>query len=203
MKSNMRKPIKTVDLGLYGEKVPVGSHIAYLWETPEQFAEGTAFLEAGLKSGDHLVIFGFEEACGEVCKAMTARGHDLDKLTAEGRISMIHGADDGDTMLGTIGTAFRKAIDSGARMIRLLGNIGWGRPGWPSEKDILAFESKVTSAALSFPCVVVCMYNVASLSGKIILHGAFETHPLTICRNLIRENPHYVPVESFLAEPTA
>ena len=43
------------------------------------------------------------------------------------------------------------------------------------------------------------MYDVHSLRGDILLQGAFETHPLTIRRNLLRENEHYVPLADFLA----
>jgi hypothetical protein len=46
--------------------------------------------------------------------------------------------------------------------------------------------------------VVLCLYDVHSLSGRIIVHGAYETHPLTICGNLLRENPYHVPLERFL-----
>lgn len=30
------------------------------------------------------------------------------------------------------------------------------------------------------------------------MHGAYETHPLTICRNVLRENPFHVPAQEFL-----
>jgi hypothetical protein len=56
----------------------------------------------------------------------------------------------------------------------------------------------VTGAAKQFPCVVMCMYDVASLSGNIMVHGAYETHPLTFCGNVLRENPFYVGVDEFL-----
>ena len=31
-----------------------------------------------------------------------------------------------------------------------------------------------------------------------MVHGAFETHPLTICGNVMRQNTHYVEVDEFL-----
>lgn len=42
------------------------------------------------------------------------------------------------------------------------------------------------------------MYDVRNLPGRVIVHGAFETHPLTICGNMLRENPYYVKFEAFL-----
>ena len=57
----------------------------------------------------------------------------------------------------------------------------------------------MTGAAKQFPCVVVCMYDVGALSGRVILHGAFETHPLTFFRNIVRVNSQYVEVDEFLS----
>jgi hypothetical protein len=103
-------------------------------------------------------------------------------------------------MLGGIGAKFQQAVAGGSRCIRLLGNIGWAKPGWPDELDILAFEAKVTGAAKQFPCVVMCMYDVAHLSGTVMVHGAYETHPLTFCGNVLRENPHYIEATRFLEQ---
>jgi hypothetical protein len=102
-------------------------------------------------------------------------------------------------MLSEIGGAFQKAIDAGAGLVRLLGNIGWGHDGWPTELDILEFEALVTVACKHFPCMVVCVYDVRQLSGRIMIHGAYETRPLTVCGNVLRENPHCVPLDDFLA----
>ena len=103
-------------------------------------------------------------------------------------------------MLANIGEVFTNAVTGGATLIRLLGNIGWGHAGWPDEHDILEFEARVTGAAKQFPCVVVCMYDVHALPGRIMVHGAFETHPLTFCGNVMRQNTHYVEVDEFLAK---
>lgn len=89
-------------------------------------------------------------------------------------------------------------MDRGASLIRLLGNIGWGRAGWPHERDLLAFEARVTGAARECPCIVVCLYDVRALPRRIILHGAFETHPVTVCGNIVRENRHYVELDELL-----
>jgi hypothetical protein len=184
-----------VELGVLDERVPLGSHIALMWETEEQFAQGVMFLEAGIRAGDHCVIFGFEEACSRVCDVLAAEGFDLDDLRSRGRVTIVNGRETGDEILEELGSVFQRAVNAGARVIRLLGNIGWGRPGWPPEEEILAFEARVTGAAAAFPSVVVCMYDVGTLSGRVILNGAFRTHPLTIAGNIVRENPYYEPVD--------
>jgi hypothetical protein len=187
-----------IDLGLRDEKVKLGDHIAYFWENDRQFEEAVGFLLVGIRKGDHAVVFGHDDANKKVVDLLRRRGIDTDYLKTSDRLTVITGGPSGDRMLGHIGETFQNAVERGSGCIRLLGNIGWSRAGWPDDLDILAFESKVTGAAKQFPCVVVCMYDVASLSGTIMVHGAYETHPLTFCGNVLRENPFYVGVDEYL-----
>lgn len=190
---------KTIDLGIRNLRADIGDHIAYFWETEEEFDEAVSFLEKGMRDGDHVVVFGHQEANEAVLEALGAGGHDWRALVAEGRLSVLGPEPSGDLMLSRIGATFQNAVSAGASLIRLLGNIGWGRPGWPDEGDILRFESRVTGAAAAFPCIVMCMYDIKAATGSVLLHGAFGTHPLTIHQNLVRENPMCVPVEEYLA----
>lgn len=187
-----------VRIGLRDEDVEIGSHIAYFWESDAEFRDGVRFLTEGLASNDFCVIFGHEEANAQVCAVLADQGHDCDELSAANRMCILSGHEDANAMLQSIGEAFQRAVGDGAGLIRLLGNIGWGRQSWPSERDIMEFEGKVTAAAKAFPCVVVCMYDVRALPGQVIVHGAFETHPLTICGNMLRENPYYLTFDEFL-----
>jgi hypothetical protein len=187
-----------IDLGLRDEKVTLGDHIAYFWENDGQFEEAVGFLLVGIRKGDHAVVFGHDEANNKVVDLLRGKGLDTDHLQSSGRLTVVTGGPSGDRMLRHIGETFQAAVESGSGCIRLLGNIGWSKPGWPDDLDILAFESKVTGAAKQFPCVVMCMYDVASLSGSIMVHGAYETHPLTFCGNVLRENPFYVGVDEYL-----
>lgn len=190
---------RSVQLGIGDHSVDLGSHVAYFWETSDEFDAAIAFLARGLRGGDHLVVFGHEDANARVCEGLGAAGLDCEALQEESRLSVIGPDQTGDEMLHRIGETFQAALDAGAPMVRLLGNIGWGRTGWPDDRDLLRFEARVTEAAASFPCVVVCMYDVASLRGSVVFHGAFCTHPLTIYRgNLVRENPMCVGVDEFL-----
>ena len=188
----------SIELGIHGERVSPGDHIALLWEKPQEFEAAVGFLELALRGREHGVIFGHHEANQRVVQILTSRGYDVGALERDGKLTILSGVPDGDALLGSVGATFQRAMDNGATLIRLLGNIGWGRDQWPIEEEILAFEAKVTSAAKAFPCVVLCLYDVRSLSGRIIVHGAYETHPLTICGNVLRENPYHVPLEQFL-----
>lgn len=198
MPTSEPRPSGLVRIGLRDEQVQIGSHVAYFWESDAEFRDGVRFLSEGLASNDFCVIFGHEDANALVCAVLADQGHNCEALSAANRICILSGHKDANAMLESIGEAFQRAVADGAVLIRLLGNIGWGRHSWPSEREILEFEGKVTAAAKAFPCVVVCMYDVRALPGQVIVHGAFETHPLTICGNMLRENPYYLTFDEFL-----
>jgi PAS domain S-box-containing protein len=188
-----------IEFGIDGQRTHRSAHVAYFWETEKEFANAVRFLEAGLCGSDHCVIFGHEEANRTVCRYLEELGFDTKALSEAGRITVLGGNPSGEKILQTIGAAFSEALNKGATLIRLLGNIGWGKSNWPEDHDLLAFEAKVTEAAKQFPCVVVCMYDTISLSGHVVHHGGLETHPyLMFGSGPLRDNPNYVPAELFL-----
>lgn len=187
-----------VCFGAQTSDISPSSHVAYFWNNEKEFADGVTFLEAGLAGSDHCVIFGHDEANLMVGEVLRSRGYDVDGLVAGGRITILGGATDAAQIIEKIGSAFQKSLAGGATLIRLLGNIGWGKANWPDEKALLAFEAQVTEAAKQFPCVVVCMYDVAGLPGSIVHHGGIGTHPHIVCDGRPQTNPHHVPTEVFL-----
>ncbi len=187
-----------VGFGREPGEVSSSSHLAYFWTTEKEFADAVQFLEIGLAATDHCVIFGHEAANEAVCAVLRKRGYDVDALVVEGRVTILVGSAESAEILDKIGTAFQKSLLRGASLIRLLGNIGWGKSNWPDEKDLLVFEAKVTEAAKKFPCVVVCMYDVGGLPGPVLHHGGLGTHTHVICNGLPLSNPHHIPSEIFL-----
>jgi PAS domain-containing protein len=190
--------IGEVEFGMGGGTVLQTSHVAYFWETEKEFADAVRFLEAGLRGLDRCVIFGHEEANQAVCNILQNHGLDVNDLLAQQRITILGGNPSGEKILETIGGAFQQALVRGAPLIRLLGNIGWGKSGWPGDYDLFAFEAKVTAAAKEFPCVILCMYDVAALPGLIIGCGAYGTHPLIERDGSLQQDPDYIPAYFYL-----
>src|SRR5918992_1283074 len=186
------------EFGIGKGKVPQTAHVAYFWETEREFSDGVRFLAAGLRGFDHCVIFGHEEANHAVCNILQNHGFDVKDLLAQQRIVILGGNPSGEKILETIRGALQQALARGGPMIRLLGNIGWGKPGWPGDYDLLAFEAKMTGVAKEFPCVVLCMYDVRALPGLVIRPGAYGTHPLIERDGTLQENPDYIPADFFL-----
>jgi hypothetical protein len=187
-----------VELGIHDQSAAPGDHIAYFWETDKEFTEAVKFLKVGLRNGDYCINFGHDDANARV-REILASDFDVDELERTLQLTMLPGHRDAKEMLHSIGESFAAAQQRGSKMLRLLGNIGWGRADWPDEDAILEFEAAVTTAIKTLPAVVVCMYDARNVPGRAMFRGAFETHPLTICRNVVRENPHYVEAGEFIA----
>ncbi|MEO8724520.1 MAG: MEDS domain-containing protein [Acidobacteriaceae bacterium] len=185
-------------MGLQEDYLNLSDHVAYFWESDREFKKAVGFLEVGLRANDHCVIFGYQDANDRVLQVLRELGFEPRQLMESGRLSVLMASATCDETLADIGATFQKAIADGAPLIRLLGNIGWNRPKWPEEEDLLAFESRVTDAARQFPCVVICMYDIRALAGQVVIRGGLECHPVTIRGNVTRINPHYVAVEEFL-----
>jgi len=191
-----------IPLGITNDVVDLGSHLIYFWQSDEEFAQGVRFLEPGLMGEDHCVVFGHDEATERVFRLLQAKGFDTESLTKQRRITLLRREAPAGTTLSDIEDVFKAAVRAGAPAIRYLGNLGFGQAPLPGTgiDDVLELESRVTSLAKRFPAVVVCMYDVNTLPGRLILKGGFQTHPVAVCGDHLIDNAYYIPEEDFLRE---
>ena len=82
--------------------------------------------------------------------------------------------------LAKIDAAFSDAVAKGATAIRYLGNLGMGQAPLPGRgaDEVVELESGATVLADRYPSVIVCMYDINTVSGRLVLDGGFGTHPL-------------------------
>jgi MEDS: MEthanogen/methylotroph, DcmR Sensory domain/Putative zinc-finger len=188
----------TVPLGIAGEFAAPGDHISYFWESEGEFDAAAGFLATGVERDEVCVLLGHTVANSRVLAGLERRGLTPNELERHDRLHTVSGQQPADAMLREIDDRVRIAVDRGAPMVRVLGNLGWGHPGWPAEGDILRLEARVTDAVRNLPSIVVCAYGVSALSARSLLLGGLECHPLTLRRGALRRNEHYVPAEQFL-----
>jgi hypothetical protein len=185
-------------LGITDDRVELGSHLIYFWQDKGQFERGVRFVEVGLRADDHCVLFGHIEATDRALAILRRNGLEPERLLTEHRLSVLRRESSAVVTLSHISRVFEDALRAGAPAIRFLGNLGMGRAPLPGkgEGEVLELESSVTAMAARFPCVVVCMYDVNTLPGRLIMKGGFETHPLAVCGDKLQPNPYYVPEAS-------
>jgi hypothetical protein len=165
----MKVSLDKIALGITDDEVPLGSHLIHFWRTDAEFERGVRFLELGIAD--------------------------------ESQCCVLFGHNSASETLAKIDAACSNAVAKGATAIRYLGNLGMGQAPLPGRgaDEVVELERGATALALRYPCVVVCMYDVNTLSGRLVLDGGFGTHPLAVCRGALRHNPYYATEDESVA----
>jgi hypothetical protein len=191
-----------IPVGITDERVPLGSHLLYFWESDQDFERGVRFLYPGLGKGEHCIAFGHQEALERVQQVLRSNGFDSGRLVQNRELTLLSRHAAAPVTLSDIRDLLEAAVRAGARAVRFLGNLGVGRVPLPAgQDDVAQLENQVTGLISRYPCVIVCMYDVRTLPGRLILKGGLEQHRLVVCSGGVRENPYYVS-EADTAQPT-
>ncbi len=183
-----------IPIGITDDYVPLGSHLIYFWESDEDFERGVRFLYPGIGAGEHGIVFGHDEAIENVLHYLRARGFEPEQLIANKDLSVLRRHASAEATLSDISAILQAARRAGATAVRFLGNLGMGRDPLPAgEEDVLHLENRATALITGYPCVIVCMYDVRTLPGRLIMKGGLESHRLAVCSEGVRENPYYKP----------
>ena len=185
--------LRTESLGLGRALVAPGDHLAYFWETSDEFDAASGFLATGIEQGDTCILLGHDEANSRLRGVLERRGMDVASLRRKGVLRSATGADSAKALLEELAEQIKGAVDRGERLVRILGNLGWGRPGWPDDRELVCLESRVTAAIQDLPAVVMCSYDVHRTPGLPLLVAGLECHPWTFRRGVLRSNEHFVP----------
>jgi hypothetical protein len=191
-----------IALGITDDEVPLGSHLIHFWRTDDEFERGVRFIELGVADqSQYCVLFGHNEANQRVLEILQTRGYDLAPVLREGRLVILPRESSASETLARIDAAFSDAVAKRATAIRYLGTLGMGQAPLPARgaDEVVELESGATALAVRYPCVIVCMYDVNTVSGRLVLDGGFGTHPLTVCRGALGHNPYYATEDKTIA----
>lgn len=195
----MKPHLGKIALGITDDEVPLGSHLIHFWQTPEEFECGVRFLQLGIADESQFcVLFGHDEANQRVIEILRRTTPGLDRALADARLVVLRRDSSAPITLETIESAFSAALQKGATTIRYLGNLAMGKVPLPGRgpDEIVELETGATALALRYPCVVVCMYDVNTVSGRLLLNAGFGTHALTVWGDALRENQYYANARS-------
>jgi hypothetical protein len=192
---------RRVPLGITDDHVDLGSHMVYFWENQTEFERGVRFVEAGLRSRDLCIVQGHDEAISRSLDVLRSHGFDVGDLLAKNRLLLVRREHAAQRTLTDLAAALEASTRAGAPAIRILGNLGFGRDPLPAgEDDVIELEARATAVISRFPCVLICMYEVKTLPGRLMMKGGLENHPLTVCSDGLCDNPHYRPEEEVLRQ---
>jgi MEDS: MEthanogen/methylotroph, DcmR Sensory domain len=201
MEEHMRGPTDEIPLGITNDQVALGSHLIHFWQNEEEFERGVRFLELGIANeSQYCVLFGHDEANHHVLEILRKTCRDLDGVLREGRLVILRRESPASATLASIEAAFVAAVRKGAGVIRYLGNLGMGQAALPGRgaDEVVELENGATALAHRYPSVIVCMYDVNTVSGRLVLNAGFGTHSLAVCGHALRQNPYFSPDEPAL-----
>ncbi|MCI0352769.1 MAG: MEDS domain-containing protein [Acidobacteriales bacterium] len=187
-------PTDEIPIGITGDSVALGSHLIYFWESQAEFERGVRFVESGLQRHEHCILFGHDEALDRASQVLRSSGFSPEQLVRNRELTVLRRHASAEITLSDIEAVVEAAVRAGSPAVRFLGNLGMGRSPLPAgEDDVIQLEERVTAVISRFPCVVVCMYDVRTLPGRLIVKGGLQTHRLAVCDEGLRENPYYIP----------
>ena len=193
------RPSPRVAFGVNTELVAPGDHLAYFWETGQEFDSSVEFVTSGAAQGETCILLGHSEANKRIETAIGRAGLDVARLQRQELLRFVAGRKTSEELLELVREEIFGAVDRGAPLVRVLGNLGWGRPGWPDDRGLLRLEALVTDVIRKLPVVVMCAYPVNGITGRNLFLGGVECHPLTYSHGTLRPNELYVPAGPFLA----
>ena len=184
---------RKIPIGITPDRVPLGSHLVYFCESDRDFERGMRFLYPGLGKGEHCILFGHDEALEQALQVLRSGGFDTEALIRNQELTVIRRRADAKKTVAEIAGVLDRAIRAGATAVRYLGNLGMGLDPLPAgEDDVLELEQKVDLLVEALPCVTVCMYDVRTLSGRLVMRGGLQTHALAVFAMGVQNNPYYV-----------
>jgi len=197
--------LRDLPLGLGSELASLGDHIAYFWESEREFDATAGFLAAGASLGEACVLIGHDTANDRLLASLERHGVSVRELMQERQLQIASVRSSADSLLLELDERIKDAVHRGMSVVRILGNLNWGRgtPDWPSDREILRLEAHVARITERLPSIVVCTYNVMNLPGAMLMKGGLECHALTFRRDRLRHNEHHVPPERLLEELSA
>jgi len=197
----MIDPSDEITLGITNDQVALGSHLIHFWQNEEEFERGVRFLDLGVANeSQYCVLFGHDEANHRVLEILRKTCGDLDRVLQEGRLVILRRESSASVTLANIEAAFAAAVRKGATVIRYLGNLGMGQATLPGRgaDEVVELENGATALGRRYPSVIVCMYDINTVSGSLVLNAGFGTHPLAVCGHALRQNPYFTPDENAL-----
>jgi hypothetical protein len=192
-----------IGVGWGSETLPIGSHVCCYYSGDGPLRDTLAFLRVGLdRPGEFCVLFAdISRHAGLLEWLAVGYAGNVAERISEGKLALIGGAPGLEQLVAQIAARLDGAVDAGHTVIRFLGFIGWGMPGWPSDHDLLEFEARVNEVVTAYPAVIICTYAIPALAGPTLIYGGLQTHPLVaIDHGRIVSNPLAVPPADFIGD---
>ncbi|MCP4453294.1 MAG: hypothetical protein GY809_17680 [Planctomycetes bacterium] len=198
-----------LELGCGGCGCNWGVHIAGIYETEQERDEIIlGFLHQGSVDGDLQLYCPCERTAGDFYLTYSRQFPDEAEVVHHKDRFQLNRAQDLYYPNGTfspvamdegLSAFYKQSQAKGPCNIRATAEMVWALEAIPGVEHLMAYESRLNYFIPGKPWVSICLYNVAKFSGATIMN-VLRTHPYTISRGIVTENPYYQPPDEWLAE---
>lgn len=195
----------TISVG--GSELRYGRHVCAFFDSDEErYRMLLPFIKEGIAEGERAVhIVGDDEQCSHVDR-LSGAGIDVGAAQARGQLAVLssaetylqHGCFDQDRMVKAFEEiAGRCPSDVATRFVCHMGWVAKRRPSWID--DVIEFESRVNSLWETRPDIVICAYDLRTLTADAIV-SVMQTHPMVLLGGMLHQNPFYLTPAEFFSE---
>lgn len=199
---------ESLSLGFGNYTCNWGAHVCGLYETAEERDEIVmGFLHAGDEAGDLQLYcpcerteedFRVEYARRNPCCADHPDDGERFSLLAAKDLYYPSGEFSPWAMAEGLEGFYATSQEKGKRNIRATAEMVWAKGTVPGVEGLMAYESRLNYFIPGKPWVSICLYNLNEFSGAEIMN-VLRTHPWSISRGVITENPYYMDPDEYLA----
>jgi hypothetical protein len=164
-----------------------------------------SFIAEGFACGDkaiHIVrpdreAYHLRRLAGAGIDPVSARGSGQLDLRHNTETYLVDGRFDQDRMLAAF-EAMAGGNDN-FPLSRIVCDMGWAADHPLHHEDLIEFEARVNDVWSRYDDVVICVYDLGTLSGDMVI-DIMRTHPMVLIGEVLQENPFFTPPEIFLRE---
>ena len=205
LSTDSHRPIR-----LAGSVLGPQRHVCAFFHNPdEQYRILLPFIKEGIEHGDrafHVVDSKLRgehlrrlESAGLAVAATTQHRRQLEVATVE-ETFLPGGRFNSDAALALIQETLHTGFTLGFPLTRMVAHIAERILDDGSNTDEwLKCEARLNAILLRYNDAVICVYDLAKLSGEVVV-DVLRTHPMVVIGGLLQENPFFVPPDEFLRQ---
>jgi hypothetical protein len=185
---------------LCGRQLKQPGHICAFFDSRDQeYSVLAPYYQEGLAAGEEVINIVDAHHEAEHMQRLRAHGIDVDAATTSDALKVytaentytLGGHFDSQRMYDLLQGALHSAKHHGRR-VRTAGIMDWSARGIAGTEQLMEYEAKVNVLVPIYDCTLLCVYDLATLSGQMVL-DILATHPYVIHRRRVIQSAHYIP----------
>jgi len=186
-----------------------GLHIAGLYETEEERDDLIfGLLKQGVIDKDVMLYCPserseedfhskFDHFCPSCSESM--KGNEDLSISSPKELYYPDGFFSPDAMDIGLDQFFVNSQKDGKRNVRATAEMVWALDAIPGIEHLMVYESRLNYFIPGKPWISLCLYNISKFDGSTIFK-VLQTHPFTISKGIITQNPLYQDPDVWLKE---